>query len=150
MTPHPPLTRSPFSHRRRLFTIPPSCFARHLPLHKGGFSLAPLYLKSAEETSSLPKLCAFKFSVKNNRERMVFLFLRIEPERGSKGTCQKTARWAVFPRHRSARVAAGNSVRQGEPTELPCESVNPNHAGAYLIFPMYVRVLTSLPFIRMI
>ena len=37
----------------------------------------PLYHKSAEKTSSLPKLCAFKFSVKNNREKGLFLlFLR--------------------------------------------------------------------------
>ena len=60
------------------FTIPPSAFGCHLPLHKGGFSLVPLYHKSAEKTSSLPKFCAAYFSAKNaDRNSAAFLLFTL-------------------------------------------------------------------------
>ena len=39
------------------FTIPPSAFGCHLPLHKGGFLLTSLYHKSAEKTRVIFRLC---------------------------------------------------------------------------------------------
>ena len=38
------------------FTIPPSAFGCHLPLHKGGFLLVPLYHKTAEKTRVIFRL----------------------------------------------------------------------------------------------
>jgi len=50
--------------RLRELRVPPSS-------RRKAFLLTPLYRKSAEKTSSLPKFCACQFSVKDNREKRV-------------------------------------------------------------------------------
>ena len=56
-----------------------------LPLHKGGFSLASFYNKSAEKTSYLLKFCACKFSVKSITPRFYVLFSQFISERSFLG-----------------------------------------------------------------
>ena len=60
--------------------VPPSS-------QRKAFLLTPLSHKSAEKTSSLPKICAFNFSVKDNREIASAFFINHFCPRGKQNPC---------------------------------------------------------------